>query len=288
MKNLFKAAFCFAIKDDVRIVKEEHITQAAKAVFYHKSTKITENLPMDFSFFEDSIENGKGIEFCKIENIFEEFDSIKDLPKLSKEVKAFQNKMKKLNFNLETQNVVFVSEKDYKNFSIKDFKKKLEEKTKTDILKEAKEVKEFLLEIALIKSVFIWGPPGIGKSSIVEQFAKELDLECVALLGSQLAAEDLIGIPQIKGDVSKFIPPSLIVRNKPFCLFIDELNIGSPEIQKAFYSLILNQRIGEYVLPKGSIVIGAGNRSADSALVNQLPSALINCAISVLACSKTF
>lgn len=83
----------------------------------------------------------------------------------------------------------------------------------------------------------------IGKSSIVEQFAKELDLECVALLGSQLAAEDLIGIPQIKGDVSKFIPPSLIVRNKPFCLFIDELNIGLPEIQKAFYSLILNQRI---------------------------------------------
>lgn len=141
---------------------------------------------------------------------------------------------------------------------------------------DVKEVKEFLLEIALIKSVFIWGPPGIGKSSIVEQFAKELDLECVALLGSQLAAEDLIGIPQIKGDVSKFIPPSLIVRNKPFCLFIDELNIGSPEIQKAFYSLILNQRIGEYVLPKGSIVIGAGNRSADSALVNQLPSALIN------------
>ena len=196
MKNLFKAAFCFAIKDDVRIVKEEHITQAAKAVFYHKSTKITENLPMDFSFFEDSIENGKGIEFCKIENIFEEFDSIKDLPKLSKEVKAFQNKMKKLNFNLETQNVVFVSEKDYKNFSIKDFKKKLEEKTKTDILKEAKEVKEFLLtklfgqEMA-INSVydslknnisndgkkpkqiyFFLGPPGVGKTYLAELMSK--------------------------------------------------------------------------------------------------------------------
>ncbi len=32
-----------------------------KAVFYHKSTRISENLPKSFSIFEDSIENAKGI-----------------------------------------------------------------------------------------------------------------------------------------------------------------------------------------------------------------------------------
>lgn len=138
------------------------------------------------------------------------------------------------------------------------------------------ELKEFLLNVAPVRPVFVWGPPGIGKSSVIDQFSKELGMECVPLLGSQLAAEDLIGIPQIQGDVSRFVPPSLIVRNKEFCLFIDELNIASPEVQKAFYSLILEQRVGEYRLPKGSIVIGAGNRSADSALVRQMPSALVN------------
>jgi hypothetical protein len=139
-----------------------------------------------------------------------------------------------------------------------------------------KELKEFLLTFAITRPVFIWGPPGIGKSSIVEQFADELGLECVPLLGSQLAAEDLIGIPQIQNEVSRFVPPSLIVRDKPFCLFIDELNIAASEVQKSFYSLILEQRVGEYQLPAGSIIIGAGNRAADSSLVKQMPAALIN------------
>lgn len=138
------------------------------------------------------------------------------------------------------------------------------------------ELKDFLLRFAISRPVFIWGPPGIGKSSVVEQFSNELDYECVPLLGSQLAPEDLIGIPQIQGNVSRFVPPSLIVRENPFCLFIDELNIASGEVQKSFYSLILNQRVGEYTLPKGSIIIGAGNRLADSSLVKQMPAALIN------------
>ncbi len=143
------------------------------------------------------------------------------------------------------------------------------------------ELKDFLLMLSGQRPVFVWGPPGIGKSSVIEQFSRELGLECVPLMGSQIAPEDLIGVPQIVGNVSKFIPPSMIVRDKPFCLFIDELNIASIEVQKAFYSLILDQRIGEYTLPKGSVVIGAGNRSADSSLVKKMPTALVNRLINV-------
>jgi hypothetical protein len=139
-----------------------------------------------------------------------------------------------------------------------------------------RQVHEFLLNVATTRPVFIWGAPGIGKSSLVEQFADDLGLECVALLGSQLAPEDLIGIPRIDGVVSRFYPPAMIVRERPFVLFIDELNIASQEIQKAFYSLILDQRIGEYRLPAGSLVIGAGNRAQDAALAKQMPSALVN------------
>jgi hypothetical protein len=138
------------------------------------------------------------------------------------------------------------------------------------------QIQDFLLHVALVRPVFIWGAPGIGKSSLVEQFAGKLNMECVTLLGSQLAPEDLIGIPKIEGNVSRFYPPSMIVRDREFVLFIDELNVASAEIQKAFYSLILDKRIGEYHLPKGSVIIGAGNRAQDSAMAKQMPSALIN------------
>ena len=123
------------------------------------------------------------------------------------------------------------------------------------------ELLNLLLNIAPTRPVFIWGAPGIGKSALVEKFADSVGLPCVSLLGSQLAPEDIIGIPQIVGEVSTFRPPRMIARTEPYCLFLDELNGCSQEVQKAFYSLILEKRIGEYHLPQGSVIIGAGNRS---------------------------
>lgn len=138
------------------------------------------------------------------------------------------------------------------------------------------ELLDVLLNVALVRPVFVWGAPGIGKSALIEKFSNEVGLPCVSLLGSQLAPEDIIGIPQIKGDTSEFLPPKMIARTEPYVLFLDELNACSQEVQKAFYSLIHERRIGEYHLPEGSIVIGAGNRSQDSAIVKTMSSALIN------------
>ena len=109
----------------------------------------------------------------------------------------------------------------------------------------------FLLNVAVVRPVFLWGPPGIGKSSLVRLFADEVGLPCVSMLGSQLAPEDLIGVPQIVDGKSVFCPPRMIARDEPYCLFLDELNAASPEVMKAFYSLILEKRIGEYHLPEG-------------------------------------
>ena len=135
---------------------------------------------------------------------------------------------------------------------------------------------DVLLNIAIVRPVFIWGAPGIGKSSIVEKFAESLGLPCVSLLGSQLAPEDIIGVPQIVDGKSVFCPPRIIAREEPYCLFLDELNACSQEVQKAFYSLIHDRRVGEYALPEGSIIIGAGNRAQDNAIVKPMSSALIN------------
>ncbi len=139
-----------------------------------------------------------------------------------------------------------------------------------------KQLMEVLLNVATVRPVFIWGAPGIGKSSIVEQFAAAVGLPCVSLLGSQLAPEDIIGVPRIVAGRSEFCPPRSIAREEPYCLFLDELNACSQEVQKAFYSLILERRIGEYRMPEGSIVVAAGNRAQDSAITRPLSSALLN------------
>jgi hypothetical protein len=135
---------------------------------------------------------------------------------------------------------------------------------------------DFLLAVAPRRPVMIRGQPGIGKSALVEKFAADLGMHCVSLLGSQLAPEDLLGVPQVIDGVSRFCPPMQIARNEPYVLFLDELNGCSHEIQKAFYSLIHERRLGEYRLHNGSVVVAAGNRAEDNAIVKPLSSALVN------------
>jgi MoxR-like ATPase len=148
------------------------------------------------------------------------------------------------------------------------------------------ELVELLCELPPTRTPFIWGPPGIGKSALVREAADQLDLRCVTLLGTQLAPEDLIGVPRIRTagvdgrgntrHVTEFCPPSAILQSQPYLLFIDELNSAVPDVQKAFYSLILDRRLGDYELPAGSRVIGAGNRIEDRALVRPMATALKN------------
>ncbi len=145
-----------------------------------------------------------------------------------------------------------------------------------------KDMIDFLLGVAGTRPVFIWGPPGVGKSSLVEEYAAKMGLECISLLGSQLAPEDVMGVPQIVDGRIQFCPPRLIAREKPYCLFLDELNACSDDVQKAFYSLIHDRRVGEYSLPEGSIVIAAGNRKADASIVKGVSSALINRMVNIV------
>jgi MoxR-like ATPase len=145
------------------------------------------------------------------------------------------------------------------------------------------ELVELVIALPAARTPFIWGPPGIGKSALVRNAADRLGLPCVTLLGTQLAPEDLIGVPRVvKSDtraehhVTEFCPPRAILRDQPFLLFVDELNSAVPDVQKAFYSLILDRRLGDYLLPEGSRVVGAGNRIEDRALVRPMATALSN------------
>ena len=140
------------------------------------------------------------------------------------------------------------------------------------------QAKELIRCLADAESVLLLAPPGVGKSEIVRQAAQEAGLEVRSLLGTQIAPEDVSGVPRIIGTRAVFCPPRMLLPadNRPFCLFLDELPAAPPEVQKAFYSLLLERRVGEHHLPPGTWVIAAGNRSEDRALVRTLSSALVN------------
>jgi MoxR-like ATPase len=141
-----------------------------------------------------------------------------------------------------------------------------------------KQAKKLVQCMAHEQSFLLLSPPGVGKSEMVFQAAAEVGLPCRSLLGTQIAPEDVSGVPKIVGERSVFCPPRLLLPEaaQSFCLFLDELPACAPDVQKAFYSLLLERRLGEHALPAGTWVVAAGNRQQDRALVRAMSSALVN------------
>ncbi|MGB3639895.1 MAG: MoxR family ATPase [Rivularia sp. (in: cyanobacteria)] len=125
-------------------------------------------------------------------------------------------------------------------------------------------------------STMIWGPPGIGKSSIVGQLAKESDIDFVDVRLSQLAPTDLRGLPVAENGISKWFPPEFLPSKGKGILFLDELNMAPPAMQGVAQQLILDRCVGSYEVPDGWFVWAAGNRKEDRAAVFDMPSPLAN------------
>lgn len=125
-------------------------------------------------------------------------------------------------------------------------------------------------------SVMVWGAPGIGKSSIVAQVAKEAGMGCIDLRLSQLAPTDLRGLPVAKDGLSHWYPPEFLPRDGIGVLFLDEINMAPPTLQGVAQQLILDRRVGSYVVPDGWFIWAAGNRKEDRAAVFDMPAPLAN------------
>lgn len=128
--------------------------------------------------------------------------------------------------------------------------------------------------------VFLWGAPGIGKSSIVAQIAKEDNIEYIDLRLSLLDPTDLRGIPffDTKNSTALWAPPSFLPdgTKEKGILFLDELNTAAPMVQASAYQLILDRKIGEYHLPDGWSIIAAGNRESDRGVIFRMAAPLAN------------
>jgi MoxR-like ATPase len=135
---------------------------------------------------------------------------------------------------------------------------------------------ERLVTDQLRLSTMIWGPAGIGKSSIVAQVAQRHDLEFVDVRLSQLAPSDLRGLPVAVDGVSRWYPPEFLPQRGRGILFLDEVNLAPPAMQGIAQQLILDRKIGSYTVPDEWFIWAAGNRKEDRASFFEMPAPLAN------------
>jgi len=134
------------------------------------------------------------------------------------------------------------------------------------------------------RPLFLWGPPGIGKSELVEGIAAELGGLMIDLRLGQMEPTDIRGIPFYNKDTGKMdwappvdLPDAETASQYPIVvLFLDELNSAAPSVQSAAYQLILNRRVGKYQLPDNVVMVAAGNRESDKGVTYRMPTPLAN------------
>jgi hypothetical protein len=124
--------------------------------------------------------------------------------------------------------------------------------------------------------VFIWGPPGVGKSTLVGEVAKTLGRMFIDIRAVLLDPVDLRGIPSIVNGTTRWNPPAFLPTEGEGVLFLDELPQSPPLVQAALLQICLERKLGEYHLPDGWAIVAAGNRSEDRAGGHRVISPLLN------------
>ena len=130
------------------------------------------------------------------------------------------------------------------------------------------------------RPVFLWGPPGIGKSELVAQIGADAGREVIDIRLALWEPTDIKGIPYYNAEQGKMVwaPPAELPTDpeSTAIIFIDELNSAPPAVQAAAYQLILNRAVGQYKLPKGVDIVAAGNREGDRGVTYRMPAPLAN------------
>jgi len=135
------------------------------------------------------------------------------------------------------------------------------------------------------RPIFLWGPPGIGKSDIVKQITESFtNSHLIDIRLSLWEPTDIKGIPYYSANDNKMVwgapaelpDEEMAAQYDTIVLFLDEMNSAAPSVQAAAYQLILNRRVGQYKLPDNVMIVAAGNREADKGVTYRMPAPLAN------------
>jgi hypothetical protein len=128
--------------------------------------------------------------------------------------------------------------------------------------------------------VMLWGPPGIGKSDIINQIGTRNNVPVIDIRLSQMEPSDLRGIPFRNNNLVEWATPAMLPNverhGETGVLFLDEITSAVPSVSAAAYQLILDRRLGEYEVPKGWAIFAAGNRQGDRGVSYTMPAPLAN------------
>jgi len=134
-------------------------------------------------------------------------------------------------------------------------------------------------QLTRLLPIFIFGPPGIGKSQIVESLAKKYHVNVETYIASTMDPTQIQGMPypNVQRKTTQWYPDERFMdeekRTKVY--FFDELNMAPSTTQSAFYRLILEGRLGSIDITH-ALRIGAGNRVSDFQGVTQMGLPLAN------------
>jgi len=135
------------------------------------------------------------------------------------------------------------------------------------------------------RPIFLWGPPGIGKSEVIGQITDSMEnSHLIDIRLSLWDPTDIKGMPYYASNdnTMKWAPPvelpteEFAKQFKNIVLFLDEMNSAAPAVQAAAYQLVLNRRVGTYKLPDNVMIVAAGNRDADKGVTYRMPAPLAN------------
>ena len=134
----------------------------------------------------------------------------------------------------------------------------------------------YVIPIEKQRPVFLMGPPGVGKTAIMEQIASELDVGLVSYSMTHHTRQSALGLPFIvkksyggrEYDVSEYTMSEIIASvydmiettgHKEGILFLDEINCVSETLAPAMLQFLQYKIFGTHRVPQGWIVVTAGN-----------------------------
>ena len=134
----------------------------------------------------------------------------------------------------------------------------------------------YIIPIERQRPVFLMGPPGIGKTAIMEQVASELGVGLVSYSMTHHTRQSALGLPFIEKkvyggveySVSEYTMSEIIASVydmmertglKEGILFLDEINCVSETLAPAMLQFLQYKIFGRHRVPNGWIVVTAGN-----------------------------
>jgi len=135
---------------------------------------------------------------------------------------------------------------------------------------------EYVIPLERQRPIFLMGPPGIGKTAIMEQIAAELGVGLVTYSMTHHTRQSALGLPFIQTktyggkeySVSEYTMSEIIASVydmmedtglKEGILFLDEINCVSETLAPSMLQFLQYKIFGRHRVPDGWIVVTAGN-----------------------------